>query len=427
MSTNLTDSTNFGTPKFDLLRPLLWVMAGTFLFFSLSFLNPVQAKTSKKTLKKQRLYAATKSKRKRVRLKTRNQIGLKPEKRSRTAKKLRLLWRLGLDGRSYENETDTAQLSIFSAQTKLRYRLAPSLSLRSDVSARLGTGRSQSRFGEYTPVNGFKVREAIVRWTPIYNLGLEAGALGNNSKMPNLISKGAFPGVSQFIRFKSKYFRAKFKALQAIPTSTTLSTRAIEKEETPYFFTESFEVTVKPAKEFSLTGYVRHFSFVDLPSAVAQDSALQGNTVFEIGPNDSAFRYEFNGWAYGAESKVKLHRRFTLLGGIFIVTNSEAPEAFNQGQYTFGGARFNFKDVEISTVGDYFFTESDVTPAFYNSSAYGHNNRQGFGAKIGLKFKKLGFNLSMSYVEAQLINPTANQSDQRVLGIRLETLYDKLL
>ena len=25
-----------GTPKFDLLRPLLWVMAGTFLFFSLS-------------------------------------------------------------------------------------------------------------------------------------------------------------------------------------------------------------------------------------------------------------------------------------------------------------------------------------------------------------------------------------------------------
>ncbi len=350
------------------------------------------------------------------------------KRKSRTEKNLRLDWRIKLTGVGFENETDSAQLTALSFDNRFQYRLVDSLKLKSELGVRLGTGRSQSRFGEYTVVNGLKVSEAVLKYSPIPYFSIEAGAAKADSVAENLMRKSlAFPGVKETLKYKSKIFAIELSAIQAIPTSETLSNDAVDKEATPTYFSELLTLSLKPHEMIVGKAYIQHYSFQNLPSAVAEASSIHGNSVFDLGTNSSSFQYDFNGWLFGGSGALIIDNRFSIQGDLYMISNLEAPEAYNQGQLASVSLNSQFKDFDLRFEYANFFTESDATPAFYNSAGFGHTNRQGYGLSGLVSFKKLGFKLKFNYVEAQLINLTPNQSDQQQIGIQLETFYDRLL
>jgi hypothetical protein len=242
--------------------------------------------------------------------------------------------------------------------------------------------------------------------------------------MPLLLSAQSFPGVLERVLLGTKEFNVELKAQQAVPTSTTLSTKAVEAEQTPTFMTEAITVRAKLLDRVSVSAFGLHYAFHSLPSTVATDSELYGNTVTALTAKRDQFAYEFDGFGYGGGTKVLLTRQIAWTLDAQILTNSKAPESFNQGQLASSGFEIGLPgDIDLKPKGEVFFAESDVAPGYYNGSDRGHNNRTGWAADLSLAFKKAGFAIGGRFVQADLINSSLVQTRQSFVMLRFETLY----
>ena len=83
-------------------------------------------------------------------------------------------------------------------------------------------------------------------------------------------------------------------------------------------------------------------------------------------------------------------------------------------------------DIDLIPRAGVFFTESDVSPGFYNAADLGHNNRTGWTAGVETVFKQSGFKLGGDFVHSDLINPSSIQSALTYFQIRFETLHELL-
>jgi hypothetical protein len=241
---------------------------------------------------------------------------------------------------------------------------------------------------------------------------------------PLLFSEQAFPGALERVLLGTKEFNVELKAQQAVPTSTTLSTKSVDAEQTPTFMTEGVTARAKLMERVGFSVFGLHYAFHNLPSSVAQESELYGNTVTEITAKQNKFTYEFDGFSYGAGTKVLLTREIAWTLDGQILTNSKAPDSFNQGQLASSGFEIGLPgDIDLKPKGEVFFAESDVTPGFYNGSDLGHNNRSGWAADLSATFKKAGFLIGGRFVQSDLINQSLVQSRQSFIMLRFETLY----
>ena len=71
-----------------------------------------------------------------------------------------------------------------------------------------------------------------------------------------------------------------------------------------------------------------------VPGAVANQSALYGNTVYETGPNSSQFVYQFEGVFGGAELEWRMSRQLKMSIGAHGLSNGSAPEDSRFGEMT---------------------------------------------------------------------------------------------
>lgn len=332
---------------------------------------------------------------------------------------------------SFANEREQSQFFGMTVATDFKAQLLSSLSFRAKAGASLTSGYAQSRFGDNVGRSSIWFEEATINLralnTEPARAYLSAGALSQGELgMRLLVDRQPFPGVREAVVLGSgNGVKVKLSAQQTIPTSKTLSTKTVDAEVTPLFTTESLEVSLKPTEALSVSGFVTHFAFHNLPSAVALESVIYGNSVDETGPNTARFKYGFEGIGAGGSLSVQLARSLAWQFNGYVLQNAQAPEGFRNGQYL----RTNLKigladDIDLIPAAAIFFTEDDVAPGFYNDSYIGHNNRQGYTGAMEVFFQKQRFKLKAEFTDADVINFNINQSRQQIFSIGFETFYE---
>lgn len=336
-------------------------------------------------------------------------------------------WKLGLQGVRFADidRNESAQTATLDLGSKLQMRLLPVVDFQAEGSVSVATGQAQTRFGDHVPQSGILLKEALVSVRPLESLTLSAGAVDQGHlDSPLLVSSRAFPGAVERVRIGDKRYSVEVRAQQTVPTSVTMTTKTGLGEATPTFFSESLLLKARFSETVEVRANATHFAFRGLPSQVAVDSQIHGNTVLELGPNTSRFAYEFEGWTAGGMARLILTPGFALSGGTQLLQNTRAPEGFRNGQTIFGETEIALPgEITLKPRGEVFFAESDASPAFYNSAEYGHNNRKGFAADLDIAFRKEKFRVGGRYVDANLIDSDLHQGRQRFWMLRFETTY----
>lgn len=351
----------------------------------------------------------------------------------RKAKETKFAYKFGSGFDSFANEREQSQYFGFGIGGDFKAQLMDSLAFRAKASANVSSGYAQSRFGDNVGASGLYVDEAVLNLrafdTSIARMYVAGGALSQgvfDSSM--FIGRQAFPGVKETLVFgNAKEFKLRLWAQQTIPTSKNLSTKTVDAEITPSFLTETVDLQIKPNDTFTMKAAVTHFKYNNLPSAIAQESIIYGNTVDEIGPNTSRFKYGFDGVFASAGLDVDITRRFGWWISGAVVQNAAAPEGYRNAQHIKSGFKIGLPG-EIDVVPSFgtYFIEDDAVPGFYNSSGIGHTNRQGYGGALETFFQRQKFKLKAEYNDADVINFNLNQSRQQSLTIGFETFYEML-
>ncbi len=351
----------------------------------------------------------------------------------RLAKETKFAYKFGSGFESFANEREQSQYFGFRIGADSSVRLLEALKFRARGSADVTTGYAQSRFGDNVGRSGIYLQDAVLTLraldTEPVRLYLAGGALDQGAfDAPLFIARQPFPGAKETLFFgNSKAFQLKVWAQQTIPTSKTLSTKTVDAEVTPSLFTETVEMNLHPFEALRTTAAITHFTFNNLPSAIAQESIIYGNTVEEVGPNTSRFKYRFEGLIARGEFHVQFTPGFALNCEGYVIQNAAAPEGFRNAQFLRGGFEIGLpNDVILHTNLMSFFVEDDAVPGFYNSSFMGHNNRKGMGASARAMFQKQRFQIKAEYADAETINYNINQSRQQTLTIGFETFYEML-
>lgn len=349
-------------------------------------------------------------------------------------KKMAMIWRSRIVGESADLSTQTSETAGVDIRLRSRYYLLENLHADVYLRGKFESGHSQDFFGDLEPASGVFVREGVITLTEdlFYEDDLEVklGVIDQDWMDESLlIFRKSFPGVK--IRYQPRWFRdvdLSFTSQVAIPTSVTLSTRTVEQEETPQFVVQNAfaQWNVSRDTQLSFSGIL--YQYRNLPSFVAFESQKYGNNAAGFnGPLNSRFSFGFDGWLTTFKANHRLNNTFRPYAQWTTMKNEDAPETFNDSQLIGIGTQINLPRHLIYFEVVNFFTESDVVPAYYNSWAAGHTNREGWGFDTAIEFKKSNFRIRSYYYQADVINENSPQQNQGFFFIGVETAYDKIL
>lgn len=236
---------------------------------------------------------------------------------------------------------------------------------------------SSSVIDEYAPQNQFVLKNASLDWNPLYFLSFKAGALNQGRTHPLLKPNAPFIGVSEKLEINitdkhSFYIRLQ----QLIPNNYFLANRIgsiLGDQGTPSYFEETVG-TKLTGDLLSLAAEVAHFKYSDLSPTVAYQSQFIGNSISGGGELNSDFLYDFEGYSFYSHAEIHFTSDFGVdLSGRYIY-NDKAPDNRNTGYTLSAGLKLYDKIIYFGS----FENKSDSSPAFYNSSVYGHNNMSGY-------------------------------------------------
>lgn len=333
-------------------------------------------------------------------------------------------WNTGIGANSYADLVD----SEVSAQARLNVRsgavLTNWLNLNSNISLVGRSGFSQNRFGTDSMGSGININEALVTTHYHDNLILDAGIIDQGFiGSPLLVSSRPFPGLRQSAKIGSRRFSAQLTAQQAVPTSRSLdSRRRSEKESTPLFFTQSLSTSYHPNSMQGITLSATRFEFQNLATIVADESRALGNTVPHSSAAQSQFLFDYKGMLYSLRAKTPLTTFFHLDGQLQLLENSSAPRGLNRGFSAELAASYHFSNHKLRASFMNFFNEADSSPAYYNSSALGHNNIKGNSYALSFHYGRL-FAVNVRYTQSDVIRPNLVNTARENIQFSLETFY----
>ena len=344
-----------------------------------------------------------------------------------------LHWRLLTQARRYDRVTDSSTIFNTTMGGVLQYKFYNELRFYGAFNAVFQVGHAQSRFGDLSPRTGLFLSDSYFLISPFAKKSgdfftIEVGALNQSRTMRNkvLISGSAFPGVSEILMFSlGNFVNLTLRAQQMIPFSQVESAALSEREDTPYFLSESIKLSWD-TKNFRASAMGGLFRYSELPSAVAQQSRILGNDVIG-GQNNAEFVYDFNGWFANFVLSTYLSDKFLLQLRGFLVENQGAPQTLNRGQEFFGSLRFLGKTVWVGPYFGVFSLEPEISPAFYNASFFGNNNRDGWYVGLDVFVRQPSkMRVRIEYVSANLLNLRVFQEDQESVVLTLQTHFKKL-
>lgn len=315
------------------------------------------------------------------------------------------------------------------ADLNVDHRLSDNLTARLSVGLNLDTGSSQNTFtDEYKPVQGVALLDAYLNWSPIQDLDLRGGAINQGwLDSPLLVGNKAFPAAMAAWKAKINQFYVQLAAEGAIPTSDTTNSVPRGNDPLPSANFERVSVGMELTKTTGFEAHVGHFAFSNLPSGVALESRYRGNSVTGVGDQGSSFIYDFSGIETGANAKTELSSRLSAKVDASWLTNLRAPLNQSRGMLLqLETAYLATPNMTLAPSLELFRSESDSSPAYYNTSALAHNNRQGLGAGLRLGLAKEQLDVQGSWVNARVIQTNPFQSDFNGVVLSLRKSYDLL-
>jgi hypothetical protein len=334
-------------------------------------------------------------------------------------------WHLGVYGRGVSDALEESRVTGVNALGGLKYQ--PTNWLGTDITAGavLETGSDHSLYDTNQPRNQMYLDQAEVQVTPFDWFSVSGGAINQRFlNMPLLVDSVAFPGVVEKMSAGNNTFNVALIGQQAIPTSTSMSTMTSDQEPLPQFMTQTLQMSVAPTREFKVSVRATHYSFSNLPSQVAFASYSNGNgDVLGDVPQNSYFPYEFAGYTGGGQVDLHLFKSFVVSAGGDYLVNTSAPSN-NEGELLFTQVQFNMSsNWTLAPRGEFFFNDIDTSPAYYNSVAYGHNDRQGYAAELRAENKSAGVALKARYVDALLLQEDPNLANTQMFLLMLELFH----
>ncbi len=339
--------------------------------------------------------------------------------------RMQLEGRLRLGSQYLTDETDEGVNATFGLGVKFNYTFIDWLKLKSETRLTFSQERFQSQIDDDRFSDGFSVKEAVAVLEPVRFIEIGAGAVNQSYfiSSPLLMSNRSFPGLYEQLQYVHGRNYVAVRLGQAVPTSRSFDSHRQEKEKTPYYYTHGLRAGFLPNKHIRLEPYVTHYRYENLPSVVAFQSAIRGNTVPNPQPTNSVFAFEFEGMVAGLKTELRPNNRLALVGEYQYIKNSEAPETFNTGQWAGVTLKAQYKQMIFEPQVASFYNESDTSPASYNSGEIGHNNREGMAFGFDVTFMDYNFKIATDYVMADVVNPNEEQSDLKYFVVTLETLY----
>lgn len=332
-------------------------------------------------------------------------------------------WWVGSLMHNFSEGKDEGTAAAVKLGSKVNYRLTPWMRFKAEGEARFYGGRIQTRYDDDVYDSFLRLREGVVGIGDPELFEVQIGAV-NQSYLQNelLVSRRrAFPGVKEEIVVGNKTAKFNFFAQQVVPTSRSFNTERAEREKTPTLLTETAKLTWVPQELFETEVHVTHFRFNNLPSVIAFESGQLGNSIRGDLAPESQFMYSFEGFSLGTEFCLCLSGAMKFRVGGKWLQNSQAPTTANRGQLLYLEPEIAWRDVAVRPRLSTFFNESDTSPAAYNSSYLGNNNRKGILAELVMEFKRYGFNIELEYVQSSLINNDPYQFDRQSVYLAVET------
>lgn len=336
-------------------------------------------------------------------------------------------WNFLLGGTSFEEGKDEGAAAFLWAGAKFDYKLSDWLKAGISPRASMYSSRVQERYDDDGFGNNIWLMDAHLSFEPIEYAEVRAGALNQGYHGTSMLVSGlkSFPAVQEIAKYKTKNLDARIIIQQAVPTSHTLNTEREREEKLPMFNTETLSLVGSNFGwlDWEVTG--GHFKWSNLPSKVAWEGRLKGNTGAGLEPTNATFDHAFEGWF--ANTEVCYCAKTAPLGFVVEyerIRNQKADEIGADAQLVGAGPKFRFGDQELDLRFRSYFIESDATVAAYNKSKYGNTNRNGNAIEANLHFKQHNFSVFAEGYRAQPINRSESQRDLSIYYLGVETDYE---
>ncbi len=285
-----------------------------------------------------------------------------------------------LEAISVDDLQTEARVVSFSVFADIKQTVLPHLEASVIAGGVLETGSNESLFvDEFKPRQDLVLKEASLSYSPIEALQIEAGAL-NQSRYdsPLLLTETPFVSARESINFKLADYSFGLFLSQAVPSNHFLTNRLGSVDEgAPSLLIEGITMHLAGDLMFFKTQIMR-FKFNNLSSNVAYNSQFLGNSTRGVSPSTTAFLYDYEGYNIVMEMGFNIGESSSLIFNGQYLYNDKAPDGRNTGYL----ASLTLEMGQLRLTGSYFTNESDSSPAFYNSSTYGHNDREGQGIEL---------------------------------------------
>ncbi len=345
----------------------------------------------------------------------------------------KLEWSISIQGRNFEEDSER----LFGTKTALRvrshYLLSPKLSLDAEIELRWFSDNAQLDLSEDYSTRPLQAREISVNYQPIKFLKFSLGNISQEFLNADLfMTKRAFPGLRQKLNWQKGSFDIGLIAQQTVPTAQSFNVDRSEREELPWFLTETLYAEFdfidllqwQWLSQLNLRLAGTYFQFNDLPAIAAEDGTRLGHISKNntIGPN-AQFRYDFEGYILDASfCFCGAEDTGVTLGGLWI-DNLEA-QSNDRAQRLYVGANTIWNEVRYGLEIENFFKDREVAPAVYGSLNAGGNNREGMIYRLSLESMKYKFRVVADYYDVGVISGNDGlQSDRQAVYIGLETAY----
>ncbi len=331
---------------------------------------------------------------------------------------------LGLQQKSrYEN----FQIYSFRVYGDMRYRITDDLLLLVSPMLLFRTGADQAPDGQGHNSTVFIAKDASMLWTPFTWWQLRGGIIDENfvhSFM--LLEDQSFPALRSTFFYGNGNLRGSLLAEQAVLTFSSNTNNSNQIEETPTMETVMAETHYNFSGRNSFKLTAGYWQYDNLPSSVAADSMMTGNTVRRESDTFSVFAYQF----HGPEARARLEMGFGPFDWNLYtegLQNSAAPSRMNTGWNA--GNEFLYLGSKNKKYGlnvEYFHLEPDAAVSSYNAFEFDRSNRNGVMVMPYFKWGKKQNKLSLRVVSSSPIYNNNPQSDTTQIRLRWETDYELL-
>lgn len=353
---------------------------------------------------------------------------LKPSDKS---KNYDLSWNLSMNEWIYQNPLNKENLFHMNAGLNMNYFMTQNLSVNLSPSFSYFNGYTQTQ-NEVQGNNSFWTMKNATLDLKAANLFYSSiGAVnqqvlkssGDLMHTPLLMDDRSFPAIAAEVSTGGNSNLGLMTEV-AIPTSASLTTQTGEQESNPSFQSFGAFMAYKTARmKFELLA--DYFSFSNLPSSVAMQSGLLGNTVNTPNGNanstDNVFAYNYHGLETHGKVSVVLSNYWRGNATVGYIQNSGAPSDKNTALLGLISADWiAAKDLMLSPTYMYFTIKSDSVVASYNDAQY-MPNMAGYAGGLTLQYRK-SFKVSLIGGERTPLVEDPNQFHEHFWSFKLEML-----